>query len=102
MIDRGGPVVIPLYVGSFVAEVSAFLARERPGPALVSPSGDFGREGDRFGRYRIAVHGNAENRIPYPDFAFPLLDEVDTARYHREHVARHMALTSSNVEVPSS
>ena len=53
----------------------------------VSPAGDFDNEGVRTGRYEIRDHGDSGARISYDDFAISLLDEAETPRHHRTHVA---------------
>ncbi|MGI5340846.1 NAD(P)-dependent oxidoreductase [Streptomyces sp. CA-181903] len=42
-----------------------------------APAGDFDHEGAPTGRYRIAEHGDADDRITYADFALGLLDETE-------------------------
>ncbi|ONM46194.1 NAD(P)-dependent oxidoreductase [Nocardia donostiensis] len=53
----------------------------------ISPAGDFDHEGERTGRYDIRAHGDMATRISYPDFAVTVLDEIDTPRHHRQHLA---------------
>ncbi|MBN6057269.1 NAD(P)H-binding protein [Nonomuraea sp. RK-328] len=53
----------------------------------VSPVGDFDHEGERTGRYEIGEHGDLTARISYADFALVLLDEAETPRHHRSHLA---------------
>lgn len=53
----------------------------------VSPVGDFDQEGERTGRYVERQQGDMAARISYADFAIALLDEVETPRHHRRHVA---------------
>ncbi|MCO5998879.1 NAD(P)-dependent oxidoreductase [Actinoallomurus rhizosphaericola] len=53
----------------------------------VSPAGDFDHEGGRTGGYDIREHGDAAARISYADFALALLDEAETPRHHRGHLA---------------
>ncbi|MFF5211238.1 NAD(P)-dependent oxidoreductase [Streptosporangium sp. NPDC000396] len=53
----------------------------------VSPVGDFDHEGERTGHYEIREHGDAAARISYADFALVLLDEAETPRHHRSHLA---------------
>ncbi|KAB2340605.1 NAD(P)-dependent oxidoreductase [Actinomadura rudentiformis] len=53
----------------------------------VSPVGDFDHEGDRTGHYEIREHGDMTARISYADFALVLLDEAETPRHHRSHLA---------------
>jgi putative NADH-flavin reductase len=53
----------------------------------VSPAGDFAHEGERTGRYGVRAHGDAAARISYADFALVLLDEAETPRHHRSHLA---------------
>jgi putative NADH-flavin reductase len=53
----------------------------------VSPAGDFDHEGARAGHYRISEHGDAAARITYADFALALLDEAETPKHTREHLA---------------
>jgi uncharacterized protein len=53
----------------------------------VSPAGDFDHEGERTGHYEIRAHGDATARISYADFALVLLDEAETPRHHRSHLA---------------
>jgi uncharacterized protein len=52
-----------------------------------SPAGDFGHEGSPTGRYRVHERGDAASRVTSADFAIALLDEIDTPRHHREHLA---------------
>ncbi|MFA1538403.1 NAD(P)-dependent oxidoreductase [Actinomadura monticuli] len=53
----------------------------------VSPAGDFDHQGQRTGRYEIRDHGDPAARISYADFALVLLDEAETPRNRREHLA---------------
>ncbi|MGW3495221.1 NAD(P)-dependent oxidoreductase [Streptomyces sp. NPDC001020] len=53
----------------------------------VSPAGDFDHEGERTGDYDIREHGDMAARISYADFALTLLDEAETPRHHRSHLA---------------
>ncbi|MEV5709878.1 NAD(P)H-binding protein [Actinoallomurus sp. NPDC052274] len=53
----------------------------------VSPAGDFDHERERTGHYEIREHGDAAARISYADFALVLLDEAETPRHHRRHLA---------------
>jgi putative NADH-flavin reductase len=53
----------------------------------VSPAGDFDHEGERTGHYEIRAHGDATARISYADFALVMLDEAETPRHHRSHLA---------------
>ncbi|MEV5750113.1 NAD(P)H-binding protein [Actinoallomurus sp. NPDC052308] len=53
----------------------------------VSPAGDFDHEGERTGHYELREHGDAAARISYADFALVLLDEAETPRHHRSHLA---------------
>jgi uncharacterized protein len=53
----------------------------------VSPAGDFDHGGERTGRYAIREHGDTAARISYADFAVVLLDEAETPRHHRDHLA---------------
>ncbi|GAA4618602.1 NAD(P)-dependent oxidoreductase [Actinoallomurus liliacearum] len=53
----------------------------------VSPAGDFDHEGERTGHYEIREHGDTAARISYADFALVLLDEAETPRHHRSHLA---------------
>ncbi|MEV0124407.1 NAD(P)H-binding protein [Streptomyces sp. NPDC050703] len=53
----------------------------------VSPSGDFDHDGGRTGRYRTRALGDLADRVSYEDFALVLLDEIDTPRHHRSHLA---------------
>lgn len=53
----------------------------------VSPAGDFDHEGVRAGHYRISEFSDAAARITYADFAIALLDEVETPKHAREHLA---------------
>ncbi|MEV0146678.1 MULTISPECIES: NAD(P)H-binding protein [unclassified Nonomuraea] len=53
----------------------------------VSPAGDFDHEGERTGHYEIREHGDPAARISYADFALVLLDEAETPRHHRSHLA---------------
>ncbi|MGH3680721.1 MAG: NAD(P)-dependent oxidoreductase [Natronosporangium sp.] len=53
----------------------------------VSPAGDFDHEGERTGHYDIRDHGDTAARISYADFALTLLDETETRRHHRHHLA---------------
>jgi putative NADH-flavin reductase len=53
----------------------------------VSPAGDFDHKAERTGRYRISDHGDLTARISYADFAVALLDEAETPRHHRTHLA---------------
>ncbi|ADI09654.1 NAD-dependent epimerase/dehydratase [Streptomyces bingchenggensis BCW-1] len=55
--------------------------------AYVSPAGDFDHEGERTGHYEIREHGDLAARISYADFALVLLDEAETPRHHRSHLA---------------
>ncbi|MEO3752960.1 NAD(P)H-binding protein [Streptomyces sp. B6B3] len=52
-----------------------------------SPAGDFDHDGERTGRYRVAEAGDLASRISYQDFAVALLDEIETPRHHRTHLA---------------
>jgi uncharacterized protein len=53
----------------------------------VSPAGDFDHEGERSGHYDIREHADTAARISYADFALILLDEAETPRRHRSHLA---------------
>ncbi|MDR8408661.1 NAD(P)H-binding protein [Nonomuraea sp. 3-1Str] len=53
----------------------------------VSPAGDFDHEGERTGRYEIREHVDPTAHISYADFALVLLDEAETPRHHRIHLA---------------
>ncbi|WP_461031518.1 NAD(P)-dependent oxidoreductase [Streptomyces mayteni] len=53
----------------------------------LSPSGLFDEEGARSGRYRVAAHGDLGDLISYRDLAVALLDEVETPRHRRTHLA---------------
>jgi putative NADH-flavin reductase len=53
----------------------------------VSPAGDFDHEGERTGHYGVREQGDATARISYADFALVLLDEAETPRHHRSHLA---------------
>lgn len=53
----------------------------------VSPAGDFDHEGERRDHYEIREHGDTAARISYADFALVLLDEAETPRHHRSHLA---------------
>jgi uncharacterized protein len=53
----------------------------------VSPAGDFDHDGKRTGHYEIREHGDTAARISYADFALVLLDEAETPRHHRSHLA---------------
>jgi putative NADH-flavin reductase len=53
----------------------------------VSPAGDFDHERERTGHYGVRAHGDAAARISYADFALVLLDEAETPRHHRSHLA---------------
>ncbi|MEO3876329.1 hypothetical protein ABGB18_46835 [Nonomuraea sp. B12E4] len=53
----------------------------------VSPAGDFDHDGKRTGHYEIREHGDAAARISHADFALVLLDEAETPRHHRSHLA---------------
>lgn len=53
----------------------------------VSPAGDFDHEGERTGAYDIRDHGDPAARISYADFAITLLDEAETPRHQRGHLA---------------
>lgn len=53
----------------------------------VSPAGDFDHEGESTGNYEIREHGDSAARISYADFALALLDEAETPRHHRGHLA---------------
>jgi uncharacterized protein len=53
----------------------------------VSPAGDFDHEGERTCHYEIREHGDTAARISYADFALVLLDEAETPRHHRSHLA---------------
>ncbi|MBO2452137.1 NAD(P)H-binding protein [Actinomadura barringtoniae] len=49
----------------------------------VAPAGDFDHEGERGGAYAVAAHGDAADRITYPDFAIALIDEVENGAHTR-------------------
>lgn len=49
----------------------------------VAPAGDFDHEGERAGAYDVAAHGDATDRISYPDFAIALVDEVENGAHAR-------------------
>ncbi|AKH81622.1 NAD-binding protein [Streptomyces sp. CNQ-509] len=54
----------------------------------VSPAGDFDHDAGRTeGGYRVHPHGDAGARISYPDFAVALLDEAESPRHSRTHLA---------------
>ncbi|WP_413802149.1 NAD(P)-dependent oxidoreductase [Streptomyces iranensis] len=53
----------------------------------VSPAGDFDHEGERTGHYRTCEQGDMAARISYADFALVLLDETETPRHRRSHLA---------------
>ncbi|WP_049563028.1 NAD(P)-dependent oxidoreductase [Nonomuraea sp. SBT364] len=53
----------------------------------VSPVGDFDHDGGRTGHYEIREHGDMAARISYADFALVLLDEAETPRHRRSHLA---------------
>jgi putative NADH-flavin reductase len=53
----------------------------------VSPAGDFDHEGERTGHYGIREQGDTATRISYADFALILLDEAETPRHYRSHLA---------------
>jgi hypothetical protein len=53
----------------------------------VSPAGDFDHEGERTGHYDIREHADTTARISYADFALVLLDEAESPRRHRSHLA---------------
>ncbi|MEJ3744550.1 NAD(P)H-binding protein [Actinomycetes bacterium KLBMP 9797] len=52
----------------------------------ISPAGDFQHGGVRTGGYR-ASGLDVESRISYPDFAIALIDEIETPKHHRTHLA---------------
>jgi putative NADH-flavin reductase len=62
-----------------------------------SPAGDFDHESILTGRDRIRERGDAASRITYADFGIALLDEIDTPKHHREHLA---VAADSSVGVP--
>ncbi|MDW6062305.1 NAD(P)H-binding protein [Streptomyces sp. FXJ1.4098] len=74
-----------------LAHADGLEALRAEGAALdwvyVSPVGDFDHEGERTGRYEIHEHGDLAARISYADFALVLLDEAETPRHHRSHLA---------------
>ncbi|WBB60199.1 NAD(P)H-binding protein [Streptomyces sp. WMMC500] len=54
----------------------------------VSPAGDFDHGAGRTDRgYRVSPHGDPAARISYPDFAVALLDEAESPRHRRTHLA---------------
>ncbi|MBC2879076.1 MULTISPECIES: NAD(P)-dependent oxidoreductase [Streptomyces] len=54
------------------------LLRTSPLPwTYAAPAGDFDHDGTPVGRYRVAEHGDADDRITYADFALGLLDEME-------------------------
>ncbi|GAA2687236.1 NAD(P)-dependent oxidoreductase [Streptomyces aculeolatus] len=54
----------------------------------VSPAGDFDHDAGRTDRgYRVRAHGDPGERISYPDFAVALLDEAESPRHSRMHLA---------------
>ncbi|AZM45268.1 NAD-binding protein [Streptomyces sp. WAC 06738] len=54
----------------------------------VSPAGDFDHDAGRTeAGYRVHPHGDAGERISYPDFAVALLDEAESPRHSRTHLA---------------
>ncbi|AUH43801.1 NAD(P)-dependent oxidoreductase [Streptomyces sp. CMB-StM0423] len=59
----------------------------------VSPAGDFDHDAGRTEHgYRVHPHGDAGARISYPDFAVALLDEAESPRHSRTHLAVTEAL----------
>jgi putative NADH-flavin reductase len=65
------------------------VLRAAPPPVdwlVVSPSGDFQHGGARTGGYREAGL-DMESHISYADFAIALLDEIDTPKHSRTHLA---------------
>ncbi|GAA1505572.1 NAD(P)-dependent oxidoreductase [Streptomyces synnematoformans] len=53
-----------------------------------SPAGDFDHDAGRTDRgYRVHPHGDPGERISYPDFAVALLDEAESPRHSRTHLA---------------
>lgn len=65
------------------------VLRAAPPPVdwlAISPAGDFQHGGVRTGRYRTSGL-DMDSRISYADFAIVLLDEVETPKHHRTHVA---------------
>lgn len=65
------------------------VLRAAPAPVdwlAISPAGDFRHGGERTGSYRTSGL-DMESRISYADFAIALLDEVETPKHHRTHVA---------------
>lgn len=53
----------------------------------VSPAGDFDHGGSRSGRYGVGDRGDAADRVSYADFAVALIDEIETPKHHRRHLA---------------
>ncbi|SOD62281.1 hypothetical protein SAMN06297387_10597 [Streptomyces zhaozhouensis] len=75
---------------AFLLGHAAGLARLREAAldwVYAAPAGDFDHEGGRTGRYRLAEHGAAEDRISYADLAVALLDEVERPAHHRALLA---------------
>lgn len=106
LVAVGLSTLLPGPDGTRVVDTPAFPAEFRPfslahaaglevlraqGGALdwvyVSPAGDFDHEGGRSGRYDIREHADAAARVSYADFALVLLDEAETPRHHRGHLA---------------
>ncbi|ACZ90319.1 NAD(P)-dependent oxidoreductase [Streptosporangium roseum] len=106
LVAVGLSALLPVPDGTRMLDTPAFPAEFRPfclahaaglevlraeGGALdwvyVSPAGDFDHEGERTGHYGIREHGDAADRISYADFALTLLDEAETPRHHRRHLA---------------
>jgi len=90
--DQGCPPGFPAEFRPFcLAHAAGLEVLRTEGGALdwvyVSPAGDFDHEGERTGRYGVRAHGDAAARISYADFALVLLDEAQTPRHHRSHLA---------------
>ncbi|MGW7295517.1 NAD(P)-dependent oxidoreductase [Streptomyces xiamenensis] len=92
---------VPVYEGpGFPAEYRPFVLAHRAGFEVleadttgvdwlcVSPAGDFDHGAGRSGRpYRVGPAAEPANRIPYPDFAVALLDEIERPAHRRTQLA---------------
>ncbi|PPK61093.1 NAD(P)H-binding protein [Actinokineospora auranticolor] len=55
-----------------------------PDWVIVSPSGDFDREGTRTGHYELSTSPDA-TRLSYADFAVAVVDEIESRKHDRVH-----------------
>ncbi|WP_342781645.1 NAD(P)-dependent oxidoreductase, partial [Amycolatopsis rhizosphaerae] len=89
---------LPMDAPGFPPEFRPFCDAHRAGLEMLrasedtdwlylSPAGDFDHEGEPVGRYRVVAHGAMDSRITYADLAEAILDEVETPKHHREHLA---------------